>query len=68
MAKPVQARERREPYWRQVVDRWKQSGLAVPAFCRREGLNQATFYHWRWELKRRDQAKPAKAVNRVLRY
>jgi hypothetical protein len=47
MAKPVQARESREPYWRQVVDRWKRSGLAVPAFCRREGLNQATFYHWR---------------------
>ncbi len=59
MAKPVQAREGREPYWRQVVERWRQSGLAVPAFCRREDLNQATFYRWRWELKRRDQAKPA---------
>jgi hypothetical protein len=59
MAKPVQAREGREPYWRQVVDRWKQSGLAVPAFCRREGLNQGTFYHWRWELKRRDRSKTA---------
>ena len=66
MAKPVQAREGREPYWRQVVDRWKQSGLAVPAFCRREGLNQATFYHWRWELKRRDQAKPAFLPVRVI--
>jgi len=66
MAKPVQVREGREPYWRQVVDRWKQSGLAVPAFCRREGLNQATFYHWRWELKRRDQAKPAFLPVRVI--
>ena len=59
MAKPVQAREGREPYWRQVVARWERSGLGVPAFCRREGLNQATFYRWRWELKRRDQPKPA---------
>jgi hypothetical protein len=58
MAKPVQAREGREPYWRQVVDRWKQSGLTVPAFCRREGLNQAAFYRWWWELKQRDQPKP----------
>ena len=58
MAKPVRAREGREPYWRQVVDRWKRSGLAVPALCRREGLNQATFCRWRWELQRRDQAKP----------
>ena len=66
MAKPVQAREGREPYWRQVVDRWKRSGLAVPAFCRREGLNQATFYRWRWELKRRDQTKPAFLPVRVL--
>lgn len=66
MAKPVQAREGREPYWRQVVARWKQSGLGVPAFCRREGLNQTTFYRWRSELKRRDQSKPAFLPVRVL--
>jgi hypothetical protein len=66
MAKLVQARKSREPYWRQVVDRWKQSGLAVPAFCRREGLNQATFYHWRRELKRRDQSKPTFLPVRVI--
>jgi hypothetical protein len=59
MAKPVQVREGREPYWRQVVERWNRSGLAVRAFCRRERLNQATFYRWRWELKHRDQPKPA---------
>jgi hypothetical protein len=49
----------REAYWRLVVARWKQSGLAVPAFCRREGLNLATFYRWRWELRQREQAKAA---------
>ena len=66
MAKPVQVRGGREPYWRQVVDRWRRSGLAVPAFCRREGLNQATFYRWRWELKRRDQPKPTFLPVRVI--
>ena len=38
MAKPVQVREGREPYWRQVVDRGKRSGLAAPhvlSLCRR---------------------------------
>ncbi len=66
MVKPVQGRVGREPYWRQVVDRWKRSGLTVPAFCRSEGLNQATFYHWRWKLKRRDQATPAFLPVRVI--
>ena len=66
MARSVQAREGREPYWRRVVDRWKQSGLGVPAYCRREGLNQATFYRWRWELKRRDQLKPTFLPVRVI--
>jgi hypothetical protein len=66
MAKPVQVGEGREPYWRQVVARWKRSGLGVSTFCRREGLKQATFYWWRWELKRRDQPKPAFLPVRVL--
>src|SRR5262249_35587670 len=59
MAKPVHVREGREPYWRQVVARWKRSGLGVSAFCQREGLNQATFYRWRWELQRRGRPQPA---------
>ena len=66
MAKLVHVREGREPYWRQVVARWKRSGLGVSAFCQREGLNQATFYRWRWELQRRDQPKPAFLPVRVL--
>ncbi len=60
------AREGREPYWRQVVARWKRSGLALSAFCQREGLNQATFSRRRWELQRRDQPKPTFLPVRVL--
>jgi hypothetical protein len=48
----------REPYWRLVVARWKQSGLTVRVFCRTEGVNEPMFYWWRRELQRRDQAKP----------
>jgi transposase len=59
MAKAVQMRKSREPYWRQVVARWKRSGLSVRTFCRAEGLKPVTFYWWRRELNRRDQSQPA---------
>lgn len=66
MAKPVQAREGREPYWRQVVVRWERSGMGVPALYRKEGVNQATSNRWRWELKRCDQTKSAFLAVRVI--
>lgn len=59
MAKSVHGRPSREPYWRQVIARWKRSGLSVRAFCGAEGLNPMTFYWWRRELGRRDQPQPA---------
>ena len=59
MAKSVHGRPSREPYWRQVIARWKRSGLSVRAFCGAEGLNPMTFYWWRRELGRRDQPRPS---------
>jgi hypothetical protein len=49
----------RESHWRRVLARWERSGLKVRAFCRAEGMNEPTFYRWRRELQRRDQAKSA---------
>ena len=66
MAKSVHGRPSREPYWRQVIARWKRSGLSVRAFCGAEGLNPMTFYRWRKELGRRDQPQPAFLPVRVL--
>ena len=66
MAKAVHGRSRRESYWRQVVARWKRSGLSVRAFCGAEGLNPMTFYWWRRELGRRDQPQPSFLPVRVL--
>jgi hypothetical protein len=40
----------REPYWRQVLARWRRSGLSVRAFCRAEGVNEPRFYWWRRRL------------------
>ena len=45
----------REKFWRRTIREQQRSGLAVPAFCLREGLKDWTFRWWRQELARRDQ-------------
>ncbi len=42
----------RESYWRQVLARWRRSGLSVRAFCRTEGVNKPQFY---WESTKKHQ-------------
>jgi transposase-like protein len=34
-------------FWEAAVRLWKDSGLSVREFCRREGLSEHTFYSWR---------------------
>jgi len=36
--------------WRQVLSRFVGSGLAVEAFCDREGISDTSFYRWRSRL------------------
>lgn len=45
----------RERFWRRTIRQQQRSGLAVPEFCRREGLKDGAFRWWRQELARRDQ-------------
>jgi hypothetical protein len=45
----------REKFWRRTIREQQRSGLAVRAFCLREGLKDWTFRWWRQELARRDQ-------------
>jgi transposase-like protein len=53
---------RPEPFWRDLIDRWKASGQSIAAFCAAHGVSQATFYAWRRRLGgRRSTAKPAPA-------
>ena len=42
-------REARE-FWEAAIRLWRDSGLSVREFCRREGLAEHTFYSWRREL------------------
>jgi hypothetical protein len=37
--------------WRQLFSRQSNSGLSVPEFCRREGVNASLFRRWRSTLK-----------------
>ena len=56
----------REQFWREVIAAWHESGKSVRAFCRRRGLQEASFYAWRRTLRQRDEqqaaAQPAKFV------
>lgn len=38
--------------WREVLDRQRESGLGVSAFCRREGLVPTTFHKWKARMVR----------------
>ena len=49
----------REPYWRQILARWRLSGLSVRAFCRAEGVNEPQFYWWRRKLGQVEPREPA---------
>jgi len=38
--------------WRELFTRQMSSGVSVPEFCRREGINASVFRRWRLSLKR----------------
>ena len=39
------------PYWQEIMDRQADSGLSIRAFCRQEGISEASFYLWRRKLQ-----------------
>jgi transposase-like protein len=50
---------RKEAHWRQLLLRWRHSGLSVSAFCRHHRLAVHSFYAWRRTLAQRDAQAPA---------
>lgn len=54
---PSMAPTPREREWRRILDRWKKSGLTCRAFCRREAIDENSFYHWKRELRLRDERR-----------
>ncbi len=39
--------------WRERLSRWRDSGLSIVEFCRREEVSQASFFVWRKRLSNR---------------
>ena len=50
--------KRSESACREIVERQRQSGLTVAAFCEREGIKSASLYGWRSRLGRGPKATP----------
>jgi len=48
----------KEQHWRQVLARWRSSGLSVRAYCELHRIPQPSFYWWRREIPRCDNARP----------
>lgn len=45
----------KERFWRDMVGRWRQSGVTIRDFCDAHGLSEPSFYGWRRELAKRDE-------------
>jgi hypothetical protein len=44
-----------ERRWRDLIARWKRTGVTVSDFCADQGVSVASFYAWKRELAARDQ-------------
>ena len=56
----------KEQYWRQVLARWRSSGLSVRAYCELHRISQPSFYWWRRQVSRRDSTRPRFLPVRVV--
>jgi transposase-like protein len=39
-----------EPFWRDLIARWKSSGQSVAAYCATHSVRPTSFYAWRQRL------------------
>ena len=54
----MRRRRRGAAEWAALIDQWKQSGLDLPEYCQRQGLNRGTMQGWVYKsaLKRAIEA------------
>ena len=55
----------REKFWRDMLTRFKASGLSVRTFCQQEQLSEPSFYGWRQTIRLRDEHRDV-ALNQPL--
>jgi hypothetical protein len=48
--------------WHEMISEQEASGLSVSAYCRKQGINEKTFYNWRKKLVGVQNAKPKKFI------
>ena len=53
-------------FWRQHVERWRESGLSRGEYCARQGLSRRTFGWWAWRLARDDRGDAERGAPRFL--
>jgi transposase len=53
--------EAKHEHWRQVLQRWKASGLGVRGFCDRHRLAESQFWWWRRRLGESIEMAPVKS-------
>ena len=49
-------REARRAHWREIIDRWSESGLTKAGFCREHDLSIWQFHYWFGRFGPRDSA------------
>ena len=58
-------RRRTAAEWAALIDQWRDSGLRLPAFCERRGLNRGTMQGWVYKLGRRVAIEAARQGTRA---
>jgi hypothetical protein len=49
--------QRSAAQWREIIARYRQSGLGMKAFCEQEGLMYRTFEEWERRQRRGERSK-----------
>ncbi len=57
----------KERFWRDVLTRQAKAELTVREFCRREGLQESSFYFWKHTIAERDRESRTKTTKRQKR-
>jgi hypothetical protein len=56
-----EAKAKREAHWREVLERWRRSGLTKTKFSRRERISPDVLAWWQAEIHKRDQVRQHRA-------
>lgn len=59
--------EERQRFWRDHMERWRESGLTQTAYCQRQGMSRWAFGRWKRRLEGTASRKKASLVPVRLR-